>query len=141
MKRYFLCKGQKMGYENMVETKMENVSVPCIVYLLVRNGLLLGLLSWAAEIIKDVFPNRVTYTTFIICGMVAFAFLIYMGIKMLVVNCRYASKEYEEVIKHYEIMCGKDKNYKDCVTEVQLIDGWYMLLERKRCRRIPDNKK
>lgn len=132
MKRYFKYKNKKYGYENLISIRLIGgvCNIPFTLYNLLIKGMKLFLLMGLTSLVKWNINNLYIDIAYNIIASLSFIYLLCMFVKMVFVNCRFASQDVEIVKEHIEKMCKRDIRYKERVTEIQKIDDWFMVFEK-----------
>ena len=145
MNYYIEYNGERYGWENDVNIKIGQREMPWPVWMayFVKIAGRMVLLCLVCSILSSLFRYLELHSIFrtlfatvpCICFITEGFFKLFL---MTACNCRYISKNKEEVQTHYEKMCkmyAKSREllpYAACCTEVLEIDGYYAILEKEK---------
>ena len=138
MKKYFVYKENRYGFENKIETFVGNVPFP--VYFIFKKCLYLFILSSIVTVIAYIWSNMFTYTIQFLISVFVILHMFFTFIKMMFASCRYASKDQNEAYEHYMKQCEKNSSYKYNVSDVREVDEWFMLFEKTFKEKLNENK-
>lgn len=126
MKNYFEKRGKRFGWEN--KTDILGVSLHTSLLYNMKTGGVFFLMISIIYFLELFWEAKYWSTIKIILLIWSLADYLYKEKK---ISCSYASREKEEITQHYEKMCEQDKTYKERMTDMQYIDGWYMYFEKR----------
>ena len=136
MDKCFNYKGQKYGHENKIPISIKENETLFELPFQIYKSILFGTKAIICEGILCLFSLffgseiwfYILFWTIQACMLIRLAFIF---ISSFSVNCRFATKDLNEMKRHILKRKQEIKNYEDYITPIQENDGWYMIFEKQ----------
>lgn len=137
MKKYFISKENRYGYENKVKTKIGNI--PFVFLYLAKRTLACFLILALFTFVMCFWNVLASYLLTFVATIFILSYLAITFIKIAFISCRYASKDRDKVQCYFD---GKVAKHKKFAEEYKIVeeDNWFMVMDINYISKSKKNK-